>query len=157
MYLAIGGRDLLGSLLGIKLVNHCYQGITSNLVPLNQSLPLESYLITSHTIQPVIGESLVERDVGEPDCGSTELSPFSIFGRLISLLYLHYGVQSRATPTGCSRPSLLCSAAAEKSLLKPRPLLLLLEIVWQKCSPHPFSSKTLNCAAHISLLQTLTL
>ena len=59
--------------------------------------------------------------MGEPDCGSTELSLLSIFGRLISLLYLHYGVQSGATPTGCSQ--LYC--AAEKSLLKPRPPLLL--------------------------------
>ena len=59
------------------------------------------------------------KEVGEPDCGSTELSLLSIFGRLISLLYLHYGVQSGATPTGCSQ--LYC--AAEKPLLKPRPPL----------------------------------
>ena len=33
-----------------------------------------------------------EKDVGEPDCGSTELSLFLIFGSLITLFYLLYRV-----------------------------------------------------------------
>ena len=120
------------------------------------------YLIPRTFIQPVIVESVVKRTqanliADQPSYLSSRsldvLSLCSIFTTEYDLLSLCsiQGVQSRATPTGCSR----VYSAAEKSLLKPRPLLRSC-LCLTKLLNSSFLQQDVELCAQFSFTDTLT-